>query len=282
MIEQVRNTVPLIHCITNYVTVGDVANMILAAGGSPIMADGIHEAEDITSICRGLVINIGTLNERTIESMLRAGKRAAELGHPIVFDPVGAGASAFRTETAMKIMEEIPCTVIRGNVSEIKTIAGELGLGKKIGNSAETNISRGVDSNELDVVTEENLEQMCRFAKELSRKTGAVVAITGAIDVVADCDHAYVIRNGHAMMAKVTGTGCMLDGVIAAYVCGGGKAVAEAVAEAIAAEGLCGELAYKKMLVHNGGTGSFRIYLFDFMSQLDDERLDGGKRIEIR
>lgn len=312
LVEQVRSRAPLIHCITNYVTAGDVANMLLAAGGSPIMADGIHEVVDITAICQGLVINIGTLNERTIESMIAAGNKAAQLGHPIVFDPVGAGASAFRTATAKRILNEIPCTVIRGNVSEMKAVAGEIGMGQAWMGMESAGRTRGVDSHESDRVTEENLDQMCEAARELSRRTGAVIAVTGAMDVVADGTDACVIRNGHPMMAKVTGTGCMLDGVIAAYVCGGagernltaGESVEvypaagdlaavglarknparirEAVAAAVAAEGLCGELAYEKMMAEGGGTGSFRMYLLDFMSRLDDEQLMGGKKIELR
>ena len=130
MLENVRKTCPLIHNITNYVTVNDCANVLLACGGSPIMADDAEEAEEITSICGGLNINIGTLNQRTIPAMQKAGKKANELGHPAVLDPVGAGASKLRTETAKNLMENIQFTVIRGNISEIKALAlGEGGAG---------------------------------------------------------------------------------------------------------------------------------------------------------
>ena len=122
-LDNVRKTVPLVHNITNYVTVNDVANILLACGGSPIMSDEPEDVEDITSICGGLNINIGTLNQRSIQAMFRAGEKAASLGHVLLLDPVGAGASALRTNTAVELMEKLPFTVIRGNISEIKTLA---------------------------------------------------------------------------------------------------------------------------------------------------------------
>ena len=196
MLENVRAKSPLIHNITNYVTVNDCANILLACGGSPIMADDIGEVEEITSLCGGLNINIGTLNQRTIPAMLAAGKRAKALGHPVVLDPVGAGASALRTATALQILEEVRPTVIRGNVSEIKTLA--LGSGS----------TKGVDADVADRVTPENLDQMVAFAKDFSARTGAVLAITGAIDLVADPHRAFCIYNGHPDMSRITGTGC--------------------------------------------------------------------------
>ena len=145
-IENVRKGVPLVHNITNYVTVNDVANILLACGGSPIMSDEPEDVEDITAICGGLNINIGTLNQRSIEGMFRAGKKANELDHVVLLDPVGAGASALRTNTAVELMEKIRFTVIRGNISEIKTLA--LGSGT----------TKGVDADVSDAVTEENLD----------------------------------------------------------------------------------------------------------------------------
>ena len=173
MLENVRKTCPLIHNITNYVTVNDCANVLLACGGSPIMADDADEAEDITSICGGLNINIGTLNQRTIPAMHKAGKKANALGHPVVLDPVGAGASRLRTQTAKNLMEMVQFTVIRGNISEIKALA--LGAGG----------ARGVDADVADTVTKETLPQAVAFAKAFAKETGAVIAITGAIDIVA-------------------------------------------------------------------------------------------------
>ena len=154
--ENVKAKTPLVHNITNYVTVNDVANVLLACGGSPIMADDIDDVEDITGICGGLNINIGTLNKNTIPSMLAAGKKANELGHAVLLDPVGAGASRLRTETAMKLLNEIKFDVIRGNISEIKTLA--FGSGS----------TKGVDADVADTVTEDTLDQAVDFVKKFA------------------------------------------------------------------------------------------------------------------
>ena len=172
--DNVRKTTPLVHNITNYVTVNDVANILLACGGSPIMSDEPEDVVEITSICGGLNINIGTLNKRSIEAMYVAGRRANELGHMLLLDPVGAGASSLRTNTAVGLMDELKFNVIRGNISEIKTLANGSGT------------TKGVDADVADAVTEENLDQMVEFAKSFSEKSGSIVAITGAIDLVAD------------------------------------------------------------------------------------------------
>ena len=192
--ENLRRTCPLIHNITNYVTVNDCANMVLACGASPIMADDAAEVEDITTICGGLNINIGTLNSRTITSMLLAGKKANQLGHPVVLDPVGAGASRLRTDTAFRLLWDVKFTVIRCYISEIKTLASGAGT------------TKGVDADVADKATEENLDSAVAFAKKFAAQTGAVIAITGAIDIVADAEKAYCIRNGNAMMSSSTGT----------------------------------------------------------------------------
>ena len=159
-LENVRNTVPLVHNITNYVTVNDVANVLLACGGSPIMSDEAEDVEDITSVCGGLNINIGTLHKTSIEGMFRAGKKANELGHPVLLDPVGAGASALRTNTALGLMKELKLSVIRGNISEIKTLA--LGSGT----------TTGVDADVADAVTEASLDEEVEFVKKVSEETG--------------------------------------------------------------------------------------------------------------
>ena len=270
MIDQVRKRAPLMHCITNYVTVNDVANMVLASGGSPIMADGIYEVEDITGICDGLIINIGTLNERTIDSMLKAGKRANQLGHPVIFDPVGAGASAFRTETARRILDSIACSVIRGNASEIKTIAKG------------SHTTRGVDANIADQVSAAHLDEAVQWIKDLSLQLKAVVAMTGEIDIISDGKRAAIVKNGHPWMSRITGAGCMLDGVIGNFAAACSDQLLEAVSSAVAAEGICGENAYKKARQLGTGTSSFRTYLIDEMSLLTSEKLKGEQNIEFR
>ena len=172
MLFHVRQKSPLIHNITNYVTVNDCANMLLACGASPIMADDVEEAAEITAICQGLNLNIGTLNHNTIPAMIAAGRRAVEMGRPVVLDPVGAGASAFRTETALQLMKELRITVIRGNISEIKTLAKGSG------------VTRGVDAAKTDMVTEENVKEAAAFVKEFARQSGVIAAVTGEIDLV--------------------------------------------------------------------------------------------------
>ncbi len=207
-LENLKNAKPLIHNITNYVTVNDCANILLACGASPIMSDDINEVEEITSICNALNINIGTLNSRSIESMYKAGLKSNELGNPVILDPVGVGASKLRTDTAKKFIKDIKFTAIRGNISEIKNLALE----------GEALATKGVDANILDTITEENIANGINLAKNFAKKTGAIIAITGAIDIVANSEKAYCIFNGNSMMSKVTGTGCQLSAMIAAYI----------------------------------------------------------------
>lgn len=270
IIENVKMNAPLVHNITNYVTVNDCANILLASGSLPIMADEILEVCDIISICNALVINIGTLNERTVLSMMKAGKKANELNLPVILDPVGAGASKLRTDTTFELLSKVKFSVIRGNISEIKTI------GKGNGTT------KGVDADEIDVVTNENLNDTILLAKDLSKRTGAVIVITGAIDIVANNEKAYVIKNGHYMMGKITGTGCMLSGIIGAF-CGANKdTILEAATTAVCAMGLCGEFAYEKMIKNDGGTSSMKMYLIDYMSKVEAKMLEEGAKIESR
>lgn len=269
MLKNVRASCPLIHNITNYVTVNDCANVVLACGASPIMADDREEVAEISSLCAGLNLNIGTLNSRTIDSMLLAGKRANELGHPVVLDPVGAGASKLRTETAMRLLDEVRFTVIRGNVSEIKVLASGSGS------------TKGVDADLADRVTEENLDEMLAFAKSFAAKTGAVVAITGAIDLVTDGKTACCIRNGHPMMSSVTGTGCQLSAMTAAFVTANPTQPLEATAAAVCTMGLAGEIAHGR-LTKLDGNASYRNYIIDAIYNMTPEMLEKGARYEMR
>lgn len=268
MLENVRKTCPLIHNITNYVTVNDCANVLLACGGSPIMSDDVDEVEEITAICGGLNINIGTLNQRTIPAMHKAGKKANELGHPVVLDPVGAGASALRTQTAKDLIKTVKFAVIRGNISEIKALA--LGEGG----------ARGVDADVADQVTKENLPQVVAFAKDFAKKTGAVIAITGAIDIVADGERAFCIYNGHPMMSSITGTGCQLSALIAAYVTANQKNLLEATAAAVCLMGICGEKAFER-LTSQDGNATYRNYIMDTVFNLTGEELEKNAKYEI-
>ncbi len=268
-LENVRKTVPLVHNITNYVTVNDVANVLLACGASPIMSDEPKDVEDITAICGGLNINIGTLNQQTIEGMYAAGRKANELCHPILLDPVGAGASALRTDTAVRLMEELKLTAIRGNISEIKTLA--LGSGT----------TKGVDADVADAVTEEKLDGAVAFAKEFAKKSGCIAAITGAIDLLSDGETCYVIRNGRPEMGKITGTGCQLSGMMTAFVTANPGNVLEAAAAAVCAMGLAGEIGWSRM-TEGDGNSTYRNRIIDAVYNMDGEILDKGAKYEVR
>ena len=269
MLENVRAKTPLVHNITNYVTVNDVANVLLAAGGSPIMSDDADDVEDITSICGGLNINIGTLNSRTITSMLLAGKKANLLGHPVVLDPVGAGASQLRTDTANRLLREVKFTVIRGNISEVKTLASGSGT------------TKGVDADVADKVSEENLDSAVAFAKAFAEKMGAVIAITGAIDIVADGKKAYCIRNGHPMMSSITGTGCQLSGMMTAYLVANPDEPLKAAAAAVCAMGLAGEIGWSHMKPEDGNS-TYRNRIIDAIYHMNGETLEKGAKYEVR
>jgi hydroxyethylthiazole kinase len=266
--ENVRNSVPLVHSITNYVTVNDCANMILACGGSPIMADDIEEVKEITSLCSATVINIGTLNKRTIEAMIIAGKRANELKHPVILDPVGAGASCLRTKTVFQLLHEIDFAVIRGNISEIKTIYEGMGT------------TKGVDADEADEITNRNLPAVVQMAKSLSERTKAIIVITGAVDIITDGKKVYCIHNGARIMSKVTGTGCMLSGVIGAYCGANPQEQLEAVVTAVTLMGVCGELSDQKLEREESGTASFKMHFIDWVSKIEGELLEKGAKIE--
>lgn len=266
LLNRLKNKKPLIHNITNYVTVNDCANILLAIGASPIMADDLREAEDITSIASALVINIGTLNERTIESMIASGKKANELNIPVVLDPVGAGASSFRNETTKRILEEIKISVLRGNMSEIKFIAGL---------ECET---KGVDASESDLKSDS--DEGVRVAESLAKRFNCTVAITGVCDIVSDGEKSVTIENGTKMLSNVTGTGCMTTALVGGYLgaCETKEDLFIAAISGIVSMGICGEIAEEKS--GNIGLGSFHMAIIDAVSNLDEEVLLNRSKIK--
>lgn len=268
-LENVRKRAPIVHCITNYVTVNDVANALLASGGSPIMSDEPGEVSEIVSICNALCVNIGTLNERTIIAMFKAAERANRLGRVVLLDPVGAGASKLRTDTASEIIEKVNVGVIRGNISEIKALA--------VGSTT----TKGVDADTTDAVSEENLEATVEFVKNFAKSTGAIVAVTGKTDLVSDGEKCFVIRNGCEQMSKITGTGCMLSGIAAAFAAANQENVFEAVASAVCAMGLSGELGFSKMR-EGEGNATLRNHIIDSLYNMDGATLDKGARYEVK
>ena len=269
IINNVREKNPLVHCITNYVTVNDCANVLIACGGAPIMSDEIEEVEEITSISSALDINIGTLNQRTVKSMLKAGKKANEIGIPVVLDPVGAGASNLRNQTCKELLDNVNFAVIRGNISEIKALA--LGSGS----------TKGVDASEADKINDDNLDSVIEFMKKFAEKTGAVIVVSGAIDIVVDSKQAALVKNGHKMMADITGSGCMLSALLGAFV-GANENVFDAVVTAMCYYGYAGELAYAKTVENKAGNSTFRNHLIDTVYLLKGEDLVLGANYEIR
>ena len=269
MLENVRAKSPLVHNITNYVTVNDVANVLLAAGGSPIMSDDADDVEDITSICGGLNINIGTLNKNTIPSMFLAGKKANALGHIVLLDPVGAGASRLRTDTANRLMQEVRFDAVRGNISEIKTLCTGSGS------------TKGVDADAVDAVTEANLDNGVQLVKAFAAQTGCIIAVTGAIDLVSDGERCWCIRNGRAEMSRITGTGCQLSALMTAFLVANPDRKLDAAAAAVCMMGLAGEIGWANMQPGDGNS-TFRNRIIDAIFNMTGDALEEGAKYELR
>ena len=205
MLNRVREQNPLVQCITNFVTVNDCANIILAAGGSPSMCQDPREVEEGVGHASALLCNMGAIDK--VESMLLAGREANRLRKPVILDPVAAGSTQLRRDTAMELIDRVHFSVIRGNASEIRFLAGKSALGS------------GVDVSAVDAVTEENLPEAVEMVRALAHGSGSVIAISGALDVISDGTRTVVLRNGCPTMARITGSGCMLTAMIGAF-CG--------------------------------------------------------------
>ncbi|WP_346935274.1 hydroxyethylthiazole kinase [Clostridium sp.] len=268
ILDIAKKTNPLVHNITNYVVANDCANITLACGGSPIMADDPEEVEEITTLSNALVMNLGTLNPRILEAMIKAGRRANKLKHPIILDPVGVGASSFRQQALKELLNTVDFQIIKGNISEIKTIGNK------------KTICKGVDASEIETITEYNIEGAIGLATQLSTDLGAIIAITGAIDIVADKDLVYIIRNGHPSMRNITGTGCMLSSIIGVLVGANPDKLLDATVTALGIMGVCGELAYSKIVEKSQGNGSLKIHLIDCISNVDYKILENKIKIE--
>lgn len=268
--QVIQNTLaarPMVHSITNNVTMNDCANIILAAGGTAIMAQDEREAEEITAHCDALVLNMGAL--RAQEAMLLAAREAKRLGHPIVLDPVAAGASRLRSEMCARLLEDRLVTVIRGNASEIRALA------------AGGAHASGVETSALDRVTEQNLAESAAWLADFSRKTGTVIMLTGQIDLISDGTRTAVLRGGSALMGRITGAGCMLTSLTAVYCGANPNTIFEAAAAASEVMKRCGELAERRVREEMEGTASFRTRLIDAVSLLTADNLAEGLHIEL-
>jgi hydroxyethylthiazole kinase len=252
----IRERKPLVHQITNYVVMNETANATLALGALPVMAHAREEVEEMAALAAALVLNIGTLDPAWVESMVAAGHAARRAGVPIVLDPVGAGATAYRTETARRLALELEPDVVRGNAAEIATLAGR---------SAEI---RGVES--LG-----SADSPADVARAAARELGSVITVTGAVDHVSDGEHVLAVANGHPLLATITGSGCMSTAVTGCFLAVAADPLAAAV-EALVAFGVAGEAAAAAAR----GPGSFHVALYDALHQLDSTSLDAVARVQ--
>lgn len=264
-ISSLKEKRPVIHQITNYVSANDCANLTLAIGALPVMADAANEVSEITCLSKALVLNLGTLNERRLESMLKAGSAAREFGIPIVLDPTGAGASEFRTASASMLVKELKPAIIRGNLSEIMALNGMKPL------------SFGVDTAEVLENSDDGVQQVMNLTTDLAKKLGTVVAVTGSIDVINDGKYSCSIRNGSGWMTKVTGMGCMCSAAVGAFAAVRNNPY-EAAILGVLMIGVAGEAAAKWLEQQAEkdmelGIGSYRIRFFDEVSTMTDHKL---------
>ena len=256
-LERLRGEKPLVHQITNYVVMNETANATLAIGALPVMAHAREEVEQMASLAGALVINIGTLSPPWVEAMLLAGRAANAAGVPVVLDPVGAGATDYRTETARRIAGDVQLAVVRANAAEVATLAGR---------AAEI---RGVES----IGAEDSGADLARAA---ARALDCVAAVTGAVDHVSDGERVVAVANGHELLGSVTGTGCMATALTGCFVAVRREEPVDAAASALVAFGLAGEDAAREAR----GPGTFHASLYDALYNLDAARIDGRARIE--
>lgn len=257
-LQELRRQRPLIHHITNFVTMTDCANATLAIGASPTMTNAVEEVAEMAAAAKALVLNLGTLQQWTLEAMVAAGRSAAAHGVPIVFDPVGAGGTTFRTQAAQRLLDELPLAVIRGNASEITCLAAHKS-GQDFG------VDSRIGAADPDLVA------------SLARHLGTTVAITGAVDVIADGQRTAEVHNGCPMLTYVTGTGCMTTSLIASF-----AAVTDpftAAAAGVLAMGIGGELALERG--GQAGPGTFHARLFDTFYALNDTLLQQYGKVLI-
>jgi hydroxyethylthiazole kinase len=250
-LEKVRSSVPLVLQITNYVTVNDCANATICIGGSPVMSDQADDASVLASISSAIVLNIGTVNERTLDIMIAAGKTANGAGAPVILDPVGVGASPYRTDSALRILEEVDVAVVKGNPGEIGILSG-------IGGAV-----RGVDSAGLD-------GDPAATVRSLSGTLGCTVAMTGATDYISDGTTTYSVTNGDIRLEQVSGTGCMTASVMGCFIGACKDDILGSATASLAAFSVAGELAASKC----GGPGTFKMQFMDSLMSLDGDTLD--------
>lgn len=267
VIESTVSHHPMTHCITNPVTVNDCANIILAAGGTAIMAQDEREVEEITAHAQSLVLNMGAV--RAQEAMLRAARTAKKLGHPVILDPVAAGASRLRGDMCARLLAEGLISVIRGNASEVRALAA--GAGQE----------SGVEADLHDQINEHNLAESAAWLRDFARRTGTVVQLTGAIDVITDGKRTAVLSGGSELLRRITGAGCMLTSLTGVYCGAVPDKLLEAAVTASEVMKHCGEQAEARVRKEMEGTASFRTRLIDAVSLLDAEEIASNARLQL-
>lgn len=278
-LKNVKEKIPLTNCITNYVTINDCANAVLAIGGSPMMADDPEEIEDFVEIADTLVINIGKMSRNQIEAMIIGAEYGTKTNTPIVLDPVGVGVTSLRNKIVLKLIKESNISAVRGNISEIKTIAKLIDLDEI--RSLNKSVSKGVDVSEDDETTKKNLKSNAKIIKALAKKIDTVIIASGAIDIISDGKTVFACENGDSLMSKITGSGCMLSSIVGTF-CGANDPFIGGIAATIAM-GVAGEEAGKIVRKEKSGTGTFRAKLIDYLYNMDEKLLlNGTKLYEIK
>ncbi|BBL64177.1 MULTISPECIES: hydroxyethylthiazole kinase [Methanosarcina] len=257
-LKTIRETKPLVHHITNWVTIYDCANITRAFGALPVMAHASEECADMTKISSALVLNIGTLTSEIIDSMILSAAAANEKKIPVVLDAVGVGATKFRDEMAAKILGSVRIDIIKGNYSEIAKLAGE---------NAET---KGVEATSISADPE-------KVAKEFAKSRSSVVVMTGKEDIISDGNRTFIVKNGHGLMGSIVGTGCMAASIIGSFA-SANPDYCDAAKDALVYFGVAGELAAEKSI----GPGSFKVNLYDEVFNLSDEKVRGMMKVEER
>ena len=274
-VQNLKTKTPLVNCVTNAVTINDCANAILAIGGSPAMGEDSEDVCDIVKIANSLVVNLGKLNEERKKALFTACDCATKVKIPIVIDPVGVGIIKFRNEIVIELIEKYDITTIRGNMSEIKAIATLLKIEEM--KDITSNLAKGVDASENDMVSEKNLEENSKIVKGLAKKTNAVIIASGPIDIISNGKETYISQNGDPMMAKITGSGCMLTSIVGAF--SGANDPFIAGIAGTTAMGIAGENAGKFVKSQQSGTGTFRTSLIDYLYLLNEEKISNETKL---
>ena len=259
-LERVRAAGPRVHCIANYVTANDCANLLLAVGASPVMADDPLESAQVTACCNALALSLGTLSDRKLQAMLLSCVAAGRKGIPVVLDPVGVTVSPLRRDAAKQLLDTGCISVIRGNASEIRLLAGE---------------EVGTCGLEADAETGDE----CAAARHLAQQTNTVVVMTGKTDIITDGKRLQRVHNGHEILRAITGAGCQLSAMLGAFAGANPKNLFDASVSAVCMMGLCGEIAHARM-TRMDGNSACRGYIIDAAYRMTEKQLTEGARYE--